>query len=89
MGQQCNELDRNKVEMDDFDKEIGSLKDMIKALGEGKPVEIKAAPSGPKISAEDVERWNIAAATTDLQSKELHDIKHKMQAIPVLKTNID
>lgn len=89
LNQNCAELDRNKVDQDDYDKEVHNLKEMIKALGEGKPVQIEAAPSGPRISDQDVERWNIAAATTDLQSKELQDMKHEMKAIPVLKSNID
>jgi hypothetical protein len=39
---------------------------MIQALGTGKPVEIRAkSPSGPKITAEDIARWNSAADVTE------------------------
>ena len=39
---------------------------MIQALGTGKPVEIRAkTPTGPKITVEDVERWNSAADVTE------------------------
>lgn len=66
LGQTCSELQRNKCEVDDFDKECHEIRSMIQALGSGKPVEIRAkTPSGPKISAEDIDRWNKAASKTD------------------------
>ena len=44
-------LKKDKVEVDDFDKECYELRQMIQALGSGKPVEIRAkTPSGPKIT---------------------------------------
>lgn len=48
---QLEQLKRNKVECDDFDKECMELRAMIQAMGSGKPVEIRAkTPSGPKIT---------------------------------------
>ena len=48
---------------------------MIQALGTGKPVEIRAkTPSGPKITKEDVDRWNSAADVTEKQEMKLQKI---------------
>lgn len=59
---QLEQLKRNKVENDDFDKECMELRAMIQAMGSGKPVEIRAkTPSGPKITEEDIAKWNTAA----------------------------
>jgi hypothetical protein len=63
---QIDQLKRNKVDQDDFDKEIHELRLMIQALGSGKPIEIKTvASTGPKISEKDIARWNSAADITE------------------------
>jgi hypothetical protein len=44
-------LKNNKVEQDEFDREIYELKNNISNLSQGKPVQVRAAsPKGPKIS---------------------------------------
>lgn len=39
---------------------------MISNLGQGKPVQVRAAtPKGPKISQDDIDRWNLFAKRID------------------------
>lgn len=72
---QIDQLKRNKVDQDDFDKEIHELRLMIQALGSGKPVEIKTvASTGPKISEKDIARWNSAADITERQETKIKQI---------------
>ena len=57
--QQVKALKDEKVERDDFDEESVAVRDLINAIGTGKPVEIRApTPKGPKISQDDIDRWN-------------------------------
>jgi len=59
---------------------------MIQAMGSGKPVEIRAkTPSGPKISEEDVARWNSAASKTDKQEKQIDDIMKQLDEMNRIK----
>ena len=46
------------------------MRNLIAGMGTGAPVEIRAAsPKGPKVTQEDIDRWNAAAEKTDsLQS---------------------
>lgn len=72
---QIDQLKRNKVDQDDFDKEIHELRLMIQALGSGKPIEIKTvASTGPKISEKDIARWNSAADITERQETKIKQI---------------
>lgn len=64
----CEQLKNHKVEVDTFDREIFELKAMIQALGSGKPVEVKTvAATGPKITDQDIEKWNKSADKTEKQ----------------------
>lgn len=66
LSESVERVKKNKVEQDEFDKECHELRQMIQAMGSGKPVEIRAkTPSGPKITDEDVAKWNKAADTTE------------------------
>lgn len=58
-----NKLKNSKCSQDDFDKESFEIREILSSLGKGGPVEIKAGPasSGPKVSSEDIERWDEAA----------------------------
>ena len=39
---------------------------MIENIGTGKPVEVRApSPKGPKVTQEDIDRWNAAAKKSD------------------------
>lgn len=56
-------LQDEKADKHDFMNEIRRLEDVIESLGTGKPVEVRAAsPKGPKISEDDIDKWNKAAA---------------------------
>lgn len=51
-----------KCEVDDFNQESFDVREMINSIGSGKPVEIRApTPKGPKITQEDIDRWNAYA----------------------------
>ena len=64
------------MDQDDYDKQIQEMMQMIQALSSGKPVEVRApTPKGPKISEEDVAKWNKAA---EMATKNENDIS-KMQ----------
>lgn len=57
-----NQVKEHKVDQDDYDKQIAEMMQMIQALSSGKPVEVRApTPKGPKITEEDVAKWNQAA----------------------------
>jgi hypothetical protein len=57
-----NKLKHNKCDQDDFDKECYELRQIMASLGKGGPVEIRApSPKGPKVTAEDIERWDACA----------------------------
>lgn len=59
-------LKHNKVEQDDFDRELEELRALIANMGTGAPVEIRApSPKGPKVTQDDIDRWNAAAEKTD------------------------
>lgn len=63
---QIDQLKSTKCNQDDFDKEAHELRLMIQALGSGKPVEIRArTPTGPKVTDQDIARWNSAADVTE------------------------
>lgn len=62
---------------------------MIQALGTGKPVEIRAkTPSGPKITKEDVDRWNSAADVTEKQEMKLQKIIQEMEEFERMKDTL-
>lgn len=66
LTQDIKVLKLNKAGTDDLDREIGELKEAIAGLASGKPVEIRASsPKGPKITQEDIDRWNAAADKAD------------------------
>ena len=55
-------LEAEKVAQDDFDEESVAIRELINSMNTGKPVEIRApTPKGPKISQEDIDRWNSYA----------------------------
>lgn len=86
---QIDQLKNSKVDQDEFDKESHELRLMIQALGTGKPVEIRAkTPTGPKITAEDVERWNSAADVTEKQELKIHKITHDLEELQKIKESI-
>ena len=59
MLRDINHIKDHKVDQDDYDKKIHEMMQMIEALSTGKPVEVRAAtPKGPKITEEDVAKWN-------------------------------
>lgn len=42
------------------------MRALIANIGSGAPVEIRAAsPKGPKVTQDDIDRWNAAAEKTD------------------------
>ena len=42
------------------------MRSLIANIGTGAPVEIRApSPKGPKVTQEDIDRWNAAAEKTD------------------------
>jgi len=48
---------------------------MIEALGSGKPIEIRApSPKGPKVTQEDIDRWNEAANATNGLSEKVESL---------------
>ena len=62
------DLKRDKTDLRNFDKTVKDIIDMIQSLEKGEPVKVKIqtpttpSPSGPKITQEDVDRWNESAA---------------------------
>ena len=56
-------MKRDKTDLLNFDKTIKDIIEMIQALDKGEPVTVKTptTPSGPKITQEDVDRWNKMA----------------------------
>lgn len=63
---QCGALSDEKADKNDFLNEIRRLEDIIEGLGSGKPVEIRAAsPKGPKVTEDDIDKWNKAAKIAD------------------------
>lgn len=74
MQVEINNLKLYKVEQEVFDQECLDIRDIISKMATGQPVEIKApSPKGPKITQEDIERWNGLSEKTlkleDLLSK--------------------
>ena len=55
-------LDEEKADKNDVAAEVRRLEDIIESLGSGKPVEVRAAsPKGPKVTEDDIDKWNKAA----------------------------
>ena len=52
-------MKRDKTEQEQFDQECLDVREMISNMNTGQPVEIRApTPKGPKITQEDIDRWN-------------------------------
>ena len=48
-----------------MDAGLEELRAMIANMGTGAPIEIRApSPKGPKVTQEDIDRWNAAAEKT-------------------------
>lgn len=59
---QLKNLKAEKCAQDDFDEESVAIRELINSMGTGAPVEIRApTPKGPKVSQEDIDRWNAYA----------------------------
>lgn len=66
LGLDIKQLKNAKAEQDDLDQGLQEIRDMIANMGTGKPVEIRApSPKGPKVTQEDIDRWNATAEKTD------------------------
>ena len=59
---------------------------MISALSSGKPVEVRApTPKGPKISEEDIAKWNKAAQLTDKHDSDISQIQKELDELKRMK----
>lgn len=61
---QLKNLKADKCDQDDFDQESVAIRELIANIGSGKPVEMVArapTPKGPKVTQEDIDRWNAYA----------------------------
>ena len=59
---------------------------MISALSSGKPVEVRApTPKGPKISEEDVAKWNKASQLSDKHEGDITQIKKDLDEMNRIK----
>ena len=83
-------LQDEKADKNDFMNEIRRLEDVIESLGTGKPVEVRAAtPKGPKISEDDVDKWNKAAALAQKNADLLEKYGKNLDMIDALKDRVD
>ncbi len=62
---------------------------MIQALSSGKPVEIRApTPKGPKISEEDVAKWNKAAEMASKHDSDISKIQKDVDELNRMKESV-
>ena len=62
---------------------------MIQALSSGKPVEVRApTPKGPKITEEDVAKWNQAAQMATKHDNDISEIQKELDELNRMKENI-
>lgn len=87
---QCGALSDEKADKNDFLNEIRRLEDIIEGLGSGKPVEIRAAsPKGPKVTEDDIDKWNKAAKIADQNAELLEKYGKSLGLIDSLKDRLD
>lgn len=79
----------NKVDQDEFDNEIYLIKNMISNLSQGKPVEIRAAtPKGPKVSQDDIDRWNLLSKRIDKVESTVEKVQKDFEEIEKVKNSL-
>ena len=62
---------------------------MISNLGQGKPVQIRAAtPKGPKISQDDIDRWNLFAKRIDKIEVNVEKVVKEFEEIEKIKNSV-
>ena len=89
MTAELQKVKTNKVEQDEFDKEIYDLKNAIANIGSGKPVEIRASsPKGPKISQEDIDKWNNASKLIEAHENCINKLNKKIEEVDSIKVDI-
>lgn len=81
-----NDLRANKVDQDEFDKNINELMQMISSLKAGKPIEIRApSPKGPKLTEELVAKWNKASDLATKHDGEILKINTNLNELNTMK----
>ena len=79
-------LDDEKADKSDVANEIRRIEDIIESLGSGKPVEVRAAsPKGPKVTEDDIDKWNKAAALANKNAELLEKYGKDLGLIDALK----
>lgn len=89
LEQELKVVKENKVEIDDFDKEAEEVRALIAGMGSGKPVEIRApSPKGPKVTQEDIDRWNATAEKTDGLAVLIEKLSKETKEIEKLRVHV-
>lgn len=85
-------LKTNKCNQDDFDTEIFDIRDILSKLGTGQKVEVRAASpkeaKGPKITQEDIDRWNDAAKKAKEFDKMFDKLSKDLELVVQLKSRV-
>ena len=82
-------INEKKSEKDDVEERFSEIIAMIEALGSGKPVQVRApSAKGPKISVEDVAKWNKAADLSNTLSDKVDNLIRETEDLDKMRQYI-
>lgn len=88
MQQDANALKQKKTDNDTFFIKVEEIYAAIDAMGAGQPVVRASTPKGPKITEEDVARWNAASQKTEQLGDKMDDVLREVEEIDKLRAYV-
>ena len=85
LQQDNNALKVNKLDDDVFLVKVEEIYVAIENMSKGQPVVRASTPKGPKITEEDVARWNATADKTQQLSDKMDDVLREVEEIDKLR----